>query len=199
MVDAPVTSEATSEVPTTRIVETTQVKASPSKAPKAKKSNKKVTPTPKVVAKKAVVPVKAATPTKEKGKKKMIEKIRKPGPAMVRLISRIKVQYTLGECRFRGCSKKTINKRAKWCVGHKKAIRKAQLKANNKVWNARVKKGTAGHHVVYDGGATVWTLSHVEKARQAVKKGASIVPTIKELDAIIKKTPDEIRKAVSRG
>lgn len=64
--------------------------------------------------------------------------------------------------------------RGRWCRACKKAVRKEQLRLNNIVWKARVKKGTAGHHVAYKGKATGWAVEKTDLATKKVKKGKSI-------------------------
>lgn len=157
----------------------------------------KATYSSKPVAKKAAAPVKAASPKvgTKKGKGKKVEKIRKPGPAMQKLAAKIKLKFEPGECRVRGCNKKTVG--LKWCPKHKKIIRKMQLKANNAVWHKRVKAGTADHHVVYKKHATVWALTHQDKALAKVKKGLSIIQTPKDFQKALSAVPKSVKKAVS--
>jgi hypothetical protein len=178
----------TDATPSTPVAASTVVKSEPK--PAAKKAKK-------------AAPKKVAAKPAEKRKEPVVRNAkslgRKPGPAMVALKNKIKLQVVPGECRFRGCSKKTIGTRAKWCLKHKKAIRKFQLKENNKVWNKKVKEGKADHHVVYRGHATVWALQNKEKAIRKVKMGVSIIPTVKELEAAFRKTPAAIKEAVRRG
>ena len=159
------------------------------KAPAKKASNKKMA--------KGDNPKKGTSRKETAVRKLKLNRVpRKPGPAMIALKGKLKPEPVKGECAWKGCSKKAVTKLARWCMGHKKAIRKAQLKANNKVWNRRVKDGSAGHHVVYDGAATVWAVMHKDKAIQQVKKGHSIISTVKDFQTALQKVPTEIKKAV---
>lgn len=73
--------------------------------------------------------------------------------------------------KCKGCkTKATKSSRSLWCFPCYKKRRKKQLKANNVVWRARVKKGTAGHHVRYRRHATEWAKQHKTAAIAQAKK-----------------------------
>lgn len=163
-----------------------------SPAPKAKKKPKKGDTKPAKTKKlKLVKPAKKA----EKKSPRTGTLRKNPGPAMEALANKIKTQREPGECKFRGCSKKTLAPKGKWCAVHKKEVRAAQLAANNATWHDRAKKGLAGHHVVYRNQATVWALQNKDKAHSIVKNGRSILKTVKALDEVIRKTPVEAKQA----
>lgn len=118
---------------------------------------------------------------------------RKPGPAMTsKWLKKMRSKRTVGECFVKGCKAKPHG-RAKFCSPHKKQIRKDQLKANNKVWRARVKKGEAGHHVVYDGRATKFSTKDTQAARRIVSDGHSIIKKVTEFDKLVAETKNELR------
>ncbi len=73
--------------------------------------------------------------------------------------------------KCRGCKKGAVkSSRSKWCSPCYKKRRRKQLKANNVVWRARVRKGTAGHHVRYRRDPTEWAAANKEKAIKQAKK-----------------------------
>jgi hypothetical protein len=73
--------------------------------------------------------------------------------------------------RCKGCKKlPTKSARSKWCLGCYTKRRRKQLKANNVVWKARVKKGKAGHWVRYNGKPTSWAQQHKTAAIKQVRK-----------------------------
>lgn len=184
--EVPVVTEALAVAP----VSATVVK---SKLVKPKVSKPKVPKVTKPKAAKKAEPKKV--PAKPKGEKvkpavkktKKNEK-RQPGPAMKALAGKVKENRVLGVCMRKGCSTKTVTHRAKWCREHKKAIRKAQLAANNVVWKRRVLKHEAGHHVAYRNEATKWSATHKDKALDLAKKGHSVyeVDKLKKILAKVK-------------
>lgn len=143
-------------------------------------------------------PQKSKAPKKEKEAVKQIKGAQLlktgPGPAMVQFAKKLRKTPEQGMCHVLGCEKKSVTLRAKWCMGHKKAIRKAQLKANNKVWRKRVKEGLAGHHVIYAGAATAFSLKNRELAEKIVAAGRATIATKKELEKAIQAVPAQARK-----
>lgn len=187
------------------------VKAAPSSNPP--KKTKAATPKPKpattkVKAKGETTKVAAKEP-KAKAAKKVKKEVMKikgaqllkkgPGPAMVALAKKVRTDVETGHCHFRGCTKKSVTNRAKWCLAHKRAIRKAQLKANNAVWRKRVKRGEAGHHVVYDGRATMFTLQNKPLAEKIVLAGRATVTTKTQLEKAIQAVPLALKKEIKKA
>ena len=153
------------------------------------------------------VKAKAAKPTKKEAPKKAPQKAKElvkikgaqllkkgPGPATKAWAKKFRADREPGQCNMKGCSRKTVTPRAKWCAPHKKEVRKAQLKANNVVWRKAVKEGRAGHHVVYDGQATVFTLQNKNQAEKIVLAGRATVTTKTELEKAIRAVPMAARK-----
>ncbi len=108
--------------------------------------------------------------------------------ALAALKWKLKPIRTRGVCAKLGCNIKFPNARRVFCKKHKKALRKVQLKLNNVVWNKRVKAGTAGHHVVYKGGATEFAVKKTAEAEKKIKAGKATIdlPTFKK---ILKEAP----------
>lgn len=119
-----------------------------------------------------------------------------PGPAMQALASKLRAEPSLGGCDVIGCKNRATSPRAWRCGPHKKAIRKAQLKANNAVWRKRVKEGKAGHHVVYKGYASVFSLKNTKVAEKIVTSGRSTLKTRDEFREVLRKVPESVKKEV---
>ena len=93
----------------------------------------------------------------------------------VRLPFRVKENPSEGTCAFWRCGRKTRSERSKWCQKHCHVVRGAQLREARKRHLRRRAQGRVGHHVVYDGKPTKWTLENPDAAVQLIKFGRSIV------------------------
>lgn len=111
---------------------------------------------------------------------------------------KFKAERGEGECDVLGCKAKGLGKKRR-CPKHKKEIRKVQLAENNKVWKARVKKGTAGHHAVYTRPgekkpiATKFALKETDRALKAVAAEHTLVDGVGNFKEIIARTKKELR------
>lgn len=75
-------------------------------------------------------------------------------------------------CSFKGCKIQLLGKK-KWCIKHKKLIRKIQLRRNNITYNKRkAKKGWQPKqpHLTYKGRPTEWTREHRAPAEKLAKR-----------------------------
>lgn len=149
---------------------------------------------------KGIKPKEEAVKTKTKTKVKVASKPkvskRKPGPATAKFkfkpLPKSRTQCDVLNCKVRPS-------KGFRCTGHKKLIRKAQLKANNVVWKKRVKAGTAGHHVIYTRPgekkpiATRWSLGKktAELAHKKVAAGHSVVEKVGDFHEIVVRTRKE--------
>lgn len=136
--------------------------------------------------------VKAPRPTAKKVSKERVKPI---GPGTKQF--KFKTERAAGECDVQGCKVKGLGKKRR-CTKHKKEIRKVQLAANNKVWKARVKAGTAGHHVVYTRPgekkpiATKFSLKATDKAVKVVGAGHSVIEKVGDFKEIVSRTKKEL-------
>lgn len=97
----------------------------------------------------------------------------KQGPAAKVLAKRIKTKLEPGVCWLKGCQEEA---KVRWCPKHQKEVRKLQLKLNNQTWQKRVKAGKAGHHILYRGKASAYTVENLKSALAASKGGRGIAP-----------------------
>lgn len=160
------------------------------KEAEAKKAPKKEI---KAKAEKKAAPVKAK-PTAKKVKAKDRTKPIGPGTKLFKFKDGPK---SFEVCDVLNCREKP--KSGFRCVKHKKAIRKAQLKANNITWRKRVKDGTAGNHVVYTRPgekkpiATKYSLKKTDAAVKVVSTGHSVVEKVGDFKEIVARTKKELK------
>lgn len=143
-----------------------------------------------VLKPKAVEPKKPKSKPKHKAAPKKVAKVPTP--------KKVKAVKSKRTCKVKGCTKPLKTPQSQRCATHNKAARTLQLKRNNVTWKARVKKGTAKHHVVYGKQATVWALQNKDKALKLVKSGHSIVPTVKAFEEAVRKVPEELKRAARK-
>lgn len=110
-----------------------------------------------------------------------IERSKSPGPGTKQF--KFKKERIVGECDVLGCKAKAKSPRSFRCKAHMKAVRKVQLKMNNKVWRKRVKAKEAGHHTVYTNpnddkprrALSAWARGNIDRAKKVVEQEATII------------------------
>lgn len=112
--------------------------------------------------------------------------------ALLSLKWKLKPQRVRGVCTKQGCNVKWSDQPGRvFCKKHKAELRVEQLRLNNIVWLKRVKAGTAGNHVIYNGKATKFSVAKPKAALKVVEAGEATVDVV-EFKKILKAAPKQL-------
>jgi hypothetical protein len=122
--------------------------------------------------------------------KKQIEKNKKKLSPPKRTTVKVVEGAKRGTCAFKGCGKKAISTRSRWCAPHRKEVRREQLRLNNVTWNKRKAKGEAKHRLWYDNRPTDYALASPARLAEAKKLAKKLHPKL---------SADQIQALISRA